>query len=307
MKFYDKYFSSSYEELITYYPRFYKDVFEMVEILKAHGRIADELEENIEQTFYNSFIDYADEATIAKLEKFLGIGLNRTRSLEERRRLIKSFFVGFGKVSASMLAGMIRSYTGAEVESKFEPFDSQGNNMLYLYFQRGREPTLYMSDINLLLDKKIPAHIKWQAAVTYNWSVGIGIKRRHYKTNYELCGTKPEIEKIGTVINSAVITKILAKNYGAEQRQASASEELSGRLPEISLIGSISSADGVISACARNYTLEHETAAREAKMSGEMPKKAWVGRANTVNVEADVKAVSYEAAYIYCGTDFAHS
>ena len=41
MKFYDKYYTSNYEELITYYPRFYRDVFEMVEILKAHGRIAD--------------------------------------------------------------------------------------------------------------------------------------------------------------------------------------------------------------------------------------------------------------------------
>ena len=49
MKFYDKYYTSNYEELITYYPRFYRDVFEMVEILKAHGRIADGMEDNIEQ------------------------------------------------------------------------------------------------------------------------------------------------------------------------------------------------------------------------------------------------------------------
>ena len=39
MKFYEKYYASNYEELITYYPRFYRDVFEMVEILKANGRI----------------------------------------------------------------------------------------------------------------------------------------------------------------------------------------------------------------------------------------------------------------------------
>ena len=57
MKFYEKYYASNYEELITYYPRFYRDVFEMVEILKAYGRIADNLENNIEQIFFNSFID----------------------------------------------------------------------------------------------------------------------------------------------------------------------------------------------------------------------------------------------------------
>ena len=69
MKFYDKYYTSNYEELITYYPRFYRDVFEMVEILKAHGRIADGMEDNIEQAYLNGFIDYADEATIAKTGK----------------------------------------------------------------------------------------------------------------------------------------------------------------------------------------------------------------------------------------------
>ena len=162
MKFYDKYYENNFEELITYYPRFYRDVFEMVEILKAHGGIADELEANIEQTYLNSFIDYADEDTIEQLEKFLNIGLNKSRTLEERRRLVKSYFVGFGKVSASMLAEMIQSYTGASVDIKFEPFDEEGNNMLYIHFQRGDEPTLYMGDINLLLSKKIPAHIQYQ-------------------------------------------------------------------------------------------------------------------------------------------------
>lgn len=125
MKFYDKYYENNFEELITYYPRFYRDVFEMVEILKAHGGIADELEANIEQTYLNSFIDYADEDTIEQLEKFLNIGLNKSRTLEERRRLVKSYFVGFGKVSASMLAEMIKSYTGASVDIKFEPFDEE--------------------------------------------------------------------------------------------------------------------------------------------------------------------------------------
>ena len=47
MKFYEKYYPSNYEELITYYPRYYGDVFEMVEILKAYGRIIDGIEENI--------------------------------------------------------------------------------------------------------------------------------------------------------------------------------------------------------------------------------------------------------------------
>lgn len=192
MRFYEKQFENNFEELITYYPRFYRDVYEMVEILKANGRVFDRMEGDIEQTYLNCFIEYADEETIKKLEDFLDIRLNKSRTLEERRRLVKSYFIGFGKVSATMLKEMIQSYTGAEVECKFEPFDETGNNMLYLNFQRGKEPTLYMSDINLLLSKKIPAHIKWRAAVTYRFPIGIGKRRTHYPCSYEFCGTKPE-------------------------------------------------------------------------------------------------------------------
>ena len=176
MKFYDKYYTSNYEELITYYPRFYRDVFEMVEILKAHGRIADGMEDNIEQAYLNGFIDYADEATIAKLERFLEIGLNRNRTLEERRRLVKSYFVGFGKISATLIKQMIGAYTNAPVDCRFEPFDDEGNNMLFIDFQRSGNETIYMSDILMLLSKKLRriSHTGRSWFTVSRWWLGAG-------------------------------------------------------------------------------------------------------------------------------------
>ena len=44
MRFYEKQFENNFEEMITYYPRFYRDVYEMVEILKANGRVFDRME-----------------------------------------------------------------------------------------------------------------------------------------------------------------------------------------------------------------------------------------------------------------------
>lgn len=161
MKFYEKYFGSNYEELIGYYPRFYREIFEMVEILKAQGRIADGMENNIEQTYLNSFIDYADEAAIEKLERFLQTGINKSRALEERRRLVKACFVGFGKVSAPVICQMIGTYTNTPVSCRFEPFDEDGNNMLYIDFQYNCGDTIYMSDILMLLSKKLPGHIAY--------------------------------------------------------------------------------------------------------------------------------------------------
>lgn len=157
LKFYNRYYQNSYEELITYYPRFYRNVFEMVEILKAYGRIADDLENNIEQIFFNSFIDYADERIIEKFEVFLGIRLNRNRTLDERRRLVKSYFIGFGKISASLIKQMISTYTNAPVDCRFEPFDEEKNNALYIRVYQND----FIDDIIEMLSKRIPAHINY--------------------------------------------------------------------------------------------------------------------------------------------------
>lgn len=159
MKFYEKYYANNYDELITYYPRFYRDVFEMVEILKAYGRIADGMEENIEQTYRNGFLDYANEATISKLENFLKIGQNKNRTLEERRRLVKSYFVGAGKMSASAIFQIIAVYTDSPVICELKPFDDKGNNRLYIEIQNSEEKTIYTKDIFAILSKRIPAHL----------------------------------------------------------------------------------------------------------------------------------------------------
>lgn len=307
MKFYDKYYANNFEELITYYPRFYRDVFEMVEILKAHGRIADEMEANIEQTYLNCFIDYADEETIEQLEKFLNIGLNKSRTLEERRRLVKSYFVGFGKVSASMLEEMIQSYTGASVDIKFEPFDEEGNNMLYIHFQRGDEPTLYMSDINLLLSKKIPAHIQYQAAVTYHFPVGVGIRRRHYRYGYDLCGTKPDIAMLGALFKRATVTEARRNSHGTEYTQPSEQDTFTGIKPDIATIASLKAVESVVEAQAKEYTNEYRKASDGQQEAGKWPQETAIGDRNGINAGTEVKATDYGVDYIYCGTGYSQS
>lgn len=197
--FYNKYFKSNYDELITYYPKYYRDVLEMRAILETEGKLADDIEDNIEKVFNNCFIDTADENTIGNLEKFLSLSLYKQRSLAERRRLLKSLFVGGGKISASMISEMISAYTGEAVSCRFEPFDEYGNNKLYIDFNRGKEKTLYISDILALIEKRIPAHIEYRIAVVYSFPIGAGKNRNSYIYDYDLCGTKPETALIGKI------------------------------------------------------------------------------------------------------------
>lgn len=169
MKFYEKYYPGSFEELITYYPRYYRDVFEMVEILKAHGRIADGIEDSIERTYLNSFIDTADGETLDKLMNFFKIRATGTQSLIEKRGLIKMNTVGNGKISASLLKKMFAAYTDAPIDITFEPFDEEGNNRLVIDCKIPETSTFVLSDVKPIVEKKIPSHITFLLLVTMEW------------------------------------------------------------------------------------------------------------------------------------------
>lgn len=277
MRFYEKYFKNNYDELIRFYPRYYREVYEMVEILKANGAILDELEDNIETTFLNNFIDYADEATIQKLERFLHIALNRQRTLSDRRRLVKAFFAGFGKISASMLKALIGSYTNAEVDIKFEPSDEEGNNTLYINFERGKEEHIYMSDIIMLLSRKLPAHINWRAAIVYRYGIGIGVRRTHYPIEYKLSGTIPEIALLGEIFGTDTVIEQHRRHYRTDYSQASPNV-LSGTIPDTATIGSIHGVETVVSEKDETYTYEHIKSAQDALRAGEHPQEAYIGR-----------------------------
>lgn len=173
MKFYNKYYANNFEELLTYYPRFYRDVYEMVEILKAQGKLADEIEANIEKTYRNCFIDYADEPTLAKLEQFLGIGLNKNRPFDERRRLIKSYFLGFGKISATKIKEMLGVFTDNTIDIHFL------DHVLKIEFNHDiNEAMHFHQDIKKLLYQKLPAHILFLIDEKYAGNFKIFVKTK---------------------------------------------------------------------------------------------------------------------------------
>lgn len=172
LSFYEKAFANNYEELITYYPAFYQQVYEMQEILKAQGKLADGIEAGIERAYLNNFIDYADAETIGNLEVFLKLGHNRTRELEMRRRIVKAHFVGNGKMSATLIKSMLQTYTEAEIDvelkaretaaapgSPEEKVYTAGEQALYITLFRDGTTKIFTSDILELLKNRLPAHL----------------------------------------------------------------------------------------------------------------------------------------------------
>lgn len=179
---------SSYEELLTYYPEFYREVYEMVEILKAQGKLVDNLQNGIEQVFSNQFIDSADEEVISSYEKISGIVPDRYKTIEERRKAVKAHLIGSGKMSASMIADMVRVYTNSDTKCSLEPFDKSGNNKLYITADRGDSPNIDFDGINTLLSEKLPAHIEFELSLQFRPSLLLCFEREIYSTELPLCG-----------------------------------------------------------------------------------------------------------------------
>lgn len=239
MSMFDVYWKCNYDELITYYPRFYREVFEMDAILRAEGSLADGIQDGIDKMLINNFIDGMDEDTLTKLETFLDLSMMKKRTVEERRRFIKSFFAGLGKVSETRIAEMIRAYTGADTKCDLYPYDEKGNNRLDIQFERGNAPVIYISDIYTLLAKMLPAHIEYRPMLTYRFATGVKSRRTHYKYLYDYCGTKPypillaEIEGVTSVVESNIREAV------TDYKSSSKDSDITGQYPNTALLAQI--------------------------------------------------------------------
>lgn len=151
MRFYNKWWASCYDELIAQYPRFYRDVYEMVEILKAFGRVSDRMESDIEQTYLNNFILEADEATIKEWEDIIGITYSEKLSLENRRRVVVSRLIGIRHIGEPEIREIVAQYSEGAVEVDFEG----GVITLIIYDDVFDEDVLRGT-----LLERIPAHLR---------------------------------------------------------------------------------------------------------------------------------------------------
>lgn len=185
-------YETTYEELLSYYPNFYRKVFELKAILEAYGRICDNVIDTINAVLENSFIETADETMTSRLEKFLGIETDVNQTLEERRSLVYAHFVGFGKISASKIKEIVKAFTGADCTVTFEPTDDAGNNALIIEINRGVNEIFSFTNINRTIANRIPAHIAFDWAIKYKHAVVAGkdTSPKHYTTDYLVCGTK---------------------------------------------------------------------------------------------------------------------
>lgn len=306
MSMFNPYWKCNYDELITFYPRFYREVFEMDAILRAEGGLADGVQNGIDKMLMNNFIDGADEETLTRLEAFLGLSLMKQRTVEERRRFVKSFFAGQGKVSRTRIAEMIRAYTGADTKCEFYPFDSEGNNRLDIQFDRGSEAVIYISDIYILLAKMLPAHIEYRALLTYRYAVGVEAHRNHHKISFDLCGTKPYSILIAQIEGVTAVVKADINGVVTDYKISSKDGEIAGQYPNTVLLAQIRGAEAATRAENNEVVMNY----RRSKSGGTEPQAGLypqvtaLGHNDAINAATEATASDCSVNYIPCGTTF---
>ena len=146
-------FPSAYEELKTFYPVFYRDVFEMDAIWRAAGGGLDEIEDGVDAVVNNNFVSLMDTDALAQMETFLGIPLNQKRTLEARRKLVASYFIGGNHIGAREIKDITRAFTEGTCEVSFV------GGTVYIHVKSDIKDTPPEDDYYYILRKKIPGHL----------------------------------------------------------------------------------------------------------------------------------------------------
>lgn len=208
-----KYVDGTKEELLSFYPHFYRNVKELVAINETMALQLDKIMDCGQKVLDDSNITTADESIIKFFEDIIGIGYSSLRTLEERRRLVLVYYNMFGKASASKLKNAIGYYTQEDVAVSFNTKDEDGNYILEINCERGNMNALFLEDIELLLKKIIPAHLLYRVGLKYSFAVVVGKKKQSYNYEYELCGTKPDIALLGDNDTISSVTEIVSSDY----------------------------------------------------------------------------------------------
>ena len=119
----EPYISSPYEnrfkELCASMPLFYLDVYEMREILKAQGKLADGMFEETERVIRNNFILLADEGTVSKWEAMLEVTYEQRMTLDQRKNVLIGLICGYDHIGEPEIREIISLYTDFDVAISF--------------------------------------------------------------------------------------------------------------------------------------------------------------------------------------------
>ena len=143
-------YRNNFQELCAAMPLFYLDVAEMRAILRAQGRLLDGTCAGLEEIIDANFILTANEATIRQWERVFKITYKSLLTLDQRRRVVIGYIIGFGHIGEQEIRAIIAQYTPNRVDFDF----MRGLITIFIDGEIFDEDNM----LNALL-RRIPAHL----------------------------------------------------------------------------------------------------------------------------------------------------
>ena len=288
MRLYDNSPDNYHDELASWFPSWYRGVLEMDALWQMWGAMLDQLQKDILQMLDNNFLPRCDEATIRMWEEFLSIAMVSSSDLENRRRFIMMHFGGFGKCSATKIKGIIKQYTGSDSTVSFEDYDEYGNQWLNIQMERGDAETLYVGDVQFVLEKIIPAHILHSLRTFRERNVRSTVTISRYRYEYSQAGLYPETSTIGKALDMTDEFVTDVGKYPHQYHQANP-DTVAGLYPETTTIGKALNVTDEIVTDVSKYPHQYNPANPDA-VTGIYPETATLGRATELveAVQSDV-------------------
>lgn len=147
----------NYEEIITYGPRWWLEWLEMDANYRYAGWTLDLMAYWMERVISNQFPRHADLETVEKLEKLFNIDVDYSMTLEERRRVVESYYFYNGHLSRTVIQSIIMTCT--ECESRLW-WDGEDNNILKIdILQKETDISAAADRVFCIIERRKPAHI----------------------------------------------------------------------------------------------------------------------------------------------------
>ncbi len=159
MRFLDNSPDNYHEELKSYFPAWYSRVKEMDAIWRVTGLMLDDFKKDMLRAVNNASIASCDIDTIKEIQAWAGATFNTSMSDEIIRMLFFMQIAGFGKCSRSKIIRLLRQLLGTESDVSFTPYNEAGDHVLKIFIDIGESENWDPDDIELLLDRIVPAHI----------------------------------------------------------------------------------------------------------------------------------------------------
>ncbi|MEW4368506.1 YmfQ family protein [Paenibacillus kandeliae] len=149
-------------ELFSYLPAYYETSRVMRADMDSKGTEMDALYQALDETFQQFFVRTATWG-IERWENELGIAVDTTKPLEQRRAVAESKLRGGGKFSGALVKNVAEAYDGGKVTVTFQP--ERWNFTIQFVDTHGIPPNL--NDLKAAIEEIKPAHLSVEYKFSY--------------------------------------------------------------------------------------------------------------------------------------------